>query len=188
MSEQRLLFDGGKLQGPVIVVKVFQLDGQVQIEICAPAGAAVRPSRSRVLTSAKPPPDQNPPLKFVNAWRDGHAGVPFCATTARDLYEAYRAWCRLSGVAHICTQAMFGRVVGAELRRGGAPPSRRVRFQAWSAKAVAAGDWRVEPTRQQGIVHLVCPHHTGAESSPDLMRFQKALHALSRKAAGVRVG
>lgn len=96
----------------------------------------------------------SPDQRFLEFWRSGYAGVPFCCCPAGDLYVAFKAWCRVSGERFVPTLTAFGRTVAEELERLKAPPKRTVRFVGYSEKAVATGDFSAD-TQRQGVVLFV---------------------------------
>jgi putative DNA primase/helicase len=96
----------------------------------------------------------SPDQRFLEFWRSGYAGVPFCCCPSSDLYLAFKAWCRVSGERFVPTLTAFGRTVAEELERLGAPPKRTVRFSGYSEKSVSTGDWSTE-TQRQAVVLFV---------------------------------
>lgn len=98
----------------------------------------------------------SPDQRFVEYWRSGFAGVPFCCCTANDLYAAFKAWCRVNGERFVPTSTAFGRTVTDEMERLGAPPKMSKRYYGFSEKAVVEGDWdEAGMTHRQGIVYFV---------------------------------
>jgi putative DNA primase/helicase len=97
----------------------------------------------------------SPDQRFFEFWRSGLAGVPFNPCTARDLYIAFKAWCKVNGERFVANATQFGRTVSAELERLGASPKKKMRLQCWSEKVIEDGDWSGQPSSYQGIVYLV---------------------------------
>jgi len=99
-----------------------------------------------------------PDQRFMKFWSLGLADVPFCTCTARDLYTAFRSWCRINGERFIANNTQFGRTATEILERMGAPPKKAVRFDAYSAAQIDKGDFasdNVTPSGQQGVVYFV---------------------------------
>jgi putative DNA primase/helicase len=98
-----------------------------------------------------------PDQRFYRYWSTGLADVPFCTCTARDLYQAFRSWCRINGERFICNNTQFGRTISEALDRAGAPPKKSVRYDAYSATQVDKGDFGtdINPSAQQGVVYFV---------------------------------
>lgn len=110
-------------------------------------------ARTRLITLGMQP-DQ----RFMRYWSLGHAGVPFCTCTARDLYAVFRSWCRINGERFIANQTQFGLTASEVLERMGAPPKRSVRYDAYSATQVDKGnltDTDVVTSPQQGVVYFI---------------------------------
>ena len=139
----------------------------------------------------------NPDQRFFEFWRTGLAEVPFTHCTAKDLYSAFKAWCKCNGERFIANNTAFGRTVSAELERMGARKKRSLRVDCWSEKNIEDGDWKGTTTSRQGIVYFVPeqaqegqPPPSGDDSgeslgrriAPDVRRFQEALHELVRSA------
>lgn len=138
-----------------------------------------------------------PDQRFFEYWRLGLADVPFTHCRARDLYIAFRAWCKVTGERFVPNETAFGRTVSGELERLGAPPKRKLRVECWSDKAVEDGDFKGLTTVRQGIVYLVpmqpqeggqlasdadSGDSLGQKVAPEVRRFQEALHELIRAA------
>ena len=98
-----------------------------------------------------------PDQRFIHYWRTGFAGVPFCCCPASDLYTAFKAWCRINGERYVPTQTAFGRTVSEQLERLGAPEKMVKRYEAYSDKQVADGDFSGDPSMRQGVVYFVPP-------------------------------
>lgn len=98
-----------------------------------------------------------PDQRFVKFWSMGLAELPFCSCTARDLYAAFRSWCRINGERYVANNTQFGRTVSECLDRMGAPQKRTVRYDAYSAAQVDKGDFTsdVNTSAQQGVVYFV---------------------------------
>ena len=139
----------------------------------------------------------NPDQRFFEFWRTGLAEVPFTHCTAKDLYSAFKAWCKCNGERFIANNTAFGRTVSAELERMGARKKRSLRVDCWSEKNIEDGDWKGTTTSRQGIVYFVPeqaqegqPPPSGDDSgeslgrriAPEVRRFQEALHELVRSA------
>lgn len=144
----------------------------------------------------------SPDQRFFRYWSTGLAIVPFCTCTARDLYKAFSAWCKVNGERFIANSTQFGRYVGDELVRMGAPAKKSARYNAWSEKQIEEADWKGDTSSQQGVVYFVLPPPpeddtegvNAAEAVPDSDRFervqvdkdirmfQEALHDLIRSA------
>ncbi len=97
--------------------------------------------------------------RFFAYWHKGHAGVPFCCCPASDLYEAFKAWCRLNGERYVPNGTAFGRTMAEELERLGAPPKATKRYLGYSDKQIADADFKDDPQKRQGVVYLVPPEH-----------------------------
>ena len=93
--------------------------------------------------------------RFLHYWQSGHAGVPFCTCPAGNLYDAFKAWAKLNGERFLPSSTAFGRTVTEEFERLEAPPKRSKRFESYSSKAIADGDWSDHQTVVQGIVYFV---------------------------------
>lgn len=144
----------------------------------------------------------SPDQRFMQYWKSDLAGVPFCTCSARDLYRAFVAWCRVNGERFIANSTAFGRTMSEELERLGAPPKKKVRFKAWSEKQIEDGDFSGDTVSQQGLVYYVIPTPPepvdGDDGAPaagppdfselfspakvdaDIRRFQESLHELVR--------
>lgn len=96
-----------------------------------------------------------PDQRFFAFWSRGMAGVPFCTCAARDLYAAFKAWCRVSGERFVANETVFGRTISGELERMRAPPKKKTRYLAHSEKSVIEGEMGGEPVKFQGIVYFV---------------------------------
>lgn len=144
----------------------------------------------------------SPDQRFFKFWHDGLAGVPFCTCTARDLYRAFTAWCRLNGERYVANSTQFGRSMSDELDRIGAPYKKNERYSAWSEKQIEEGDFKGDWSAHQGIVYFVPPgagqaddeeaeHQPGppdpdaysaSRRSADIRAFQERLHEMLRSA------
>lgn len=139
----------------------------------------------------------NPDQRFFEFWRTGLAEVPFTHCTAKDLYTAFKAWCKVNGERFIANNTTFGRTISGELDRLGAKPKRKLRVDCWSEKAIEDGDWKGATVSRQGVCYLVpedgqdgqAPpegddpaESLGRRIAPDVRRFQEALHELVRSA------
>lgn len=96
--------------------------------------------------------------RFFHYWSDGLAGVPFCCCPARDLYTAFKAWCRSNGERFVPNVTQFGRTMTDELEAIGAPPKRSKRYMGYSDKQVSEGAFGSgddEPGPIQGTVYFV---------------------------------
>lgn len=144
----------------------------------------------------------NPDQRFFHFWSKGHAGVPFTHCPARDLYTAFKAWCRVNGERFVANATAFGRTISEHLEALQAPPKRVVRYQGWSEKCIEDGDFKGIAGSTQGIVYFVPvakpedegeprpPGEPAAEASEDgkanvskeVQRFQEQLHELVRSA------
>lgn len=98
-----------------------------------------------------------PDQRFVEYWRTGFAGVPFCCCPATDLYVAFRAWCRVNGERFVPTQTAFGRTVSEQLEKMAAPDKQVKRYMGYADKQVSEGDFAIEPAARQGVVYFVPP-------------------------------
>lgn len=96
-----------------------------------------------------------PDQRFMHVWSTGLASLPFCSCTARDLYVAFRSWCRINGERFIATSTQFGVTASEVLDRMGAPAKRKIRYDAWSAQQIDKDDFSGETSKQQGIVYFV---------------------------------
>ncbi|MEO8153581.1 MAG: DUF5906 domain-containing protein [Rhizobacter sp.] len=143
----------------------------------------------------------SPDQRFFQYWSKGLAGVPFCTSTARDLYKGFNAWCKVNGERFIANATQFGRYVSDELERLGAPPKKLARYEGWSEKQIEDGDFKGTTSSNQGIVYYVMPppvedtegepaaetvpdseRFTKGQVNTDVQRFQEALHELVRSA------
>lgn len=101
--------------------------------------------------------------RFFHMWQRGWAGVPFCCCPASDLFNAFKAWARISGEKFIPNSTAFGRTVTEELELlGDVPPKRSVRYDAYSEKQVieqAFSENDPAPQHRQGIVYFIPLHH-----------------------------
>jgi putative DNA primase/helicase len=96
--------------------------------------------------------------RFFFYWSGGWADVPFCCCPARDLYTAFKAWCKVNGERFVPNVTQFGRTVTEELEALEAPPKRNKRFMGYSDKQVIEGAFGAddpEPGPIQGIVYFV---------------------------------
>lgn len=134
-----------------------------------------------------------PDQRFLEYWRTGLAGVPFTACTARDLYMAFKAWCKVNGERFIANATQFGRTAAAELERLGAKPKKKARVNCWSEKQIEDGDWAGTTVSYQGIVYFTPPGPPKDDGTPDeectglvldgqVRKFQEQLHELVRSA------
>ena len=98
-----------------------------------------------------------PDQRFMRFWSLGLADLPFCTCTSRDLYTAFRSWCRINGERFICNNTQFGRTATEALDRIGAPPKAVKRFDAYTATQVDKGDFSGVTTQQQSVVYFVPP-------------------------------
>lgn len=143
-----------------------------------------------------------PDQRFFEFWRTGLAGVPYGPCSARDLYSAFRAWCKINGERFVANATQLGRTVSGELERLGAPPKKKVRVDCWSEKQIEDGDWSGSTSGWQGICYFVpagassslvdgvpsaadaegpiC--EAGARLNKAVQRFQEKLHELVRSA------
>lgn len=97
-----------------------------------------------------------PDRRFFEYWSTGHAEVPFVSCASRDLYSAFKAWCKVSGERYVAHITAFGLTITEQLERLGAPPKKSVRFQTYSDKAIEAGIHPNDVTMtKQGIVYFV---------------------------------
>lgn len=96
-----------------------------------------------------------PDQRFVRYWAKGQADLPFCTCTARDLYTAFRSWCRVNGERFICNNTQFGRTVTEALDRMGAPAKKSVRWDGFSASQVDKNDFSGVSSAQQSVVYFV---------------------------------
>lgn len=99
-----------------------------------------------------------PDQRFFQYWKDGFAGVPFCCCVAGDLYNAFKAWCRTNGERFVPSMTAFGRTISDELEAMDAPDKKVKRYEAYSDKQVAEGDFNGDGlgfTSRQGIVYFV---------------------------------
>lgn len=96
-----------------------------------------------------------PDQRFMRYWTLGHAELPFCTCTARDLYLAYRSWCRVNGERFIANNTQFGRTASETLDRMGAPPKLVKRFDAYTAAQIDKGDLSGVTEQQQAVVYFV---------------------------------
>jgi len=99
----------------------------------------------------------SPDQRFMHYWQTGHAGVPFCCCPASSLYSAFKAWCRVHGERFVPTSTQFGRTISEELERIDAPPKRTKRYESFSDKEIADGQFPSETTPMQGVVYFVPP-------------------------------
>lgn len=97
-----------------------------------------------------------PDQRFMLFWSKGLAGLPFVSAPARDLYTAFRCWCRINGERFIANNTQFGRTAAEFLERIGCPEKRKVRFDAYLAGQIDKGDWDTTSS-QQAIVYIVSP-------------------------------
>lgn len=132
-----------------------------------------------------------PDQRFFEYWQTGLAGVPYCPCTARDLYTAFKAWCKVNGERFVANATAFGRTVSGELERLGARAKKKMRLNCWSEKQIEEGDWQGMTTSYQGIVYFTPPAEGQAQVDVtseegrvdrDVCRFQEALHDLVRSA------
>jgi len=100
----------------------------------------------------------SPDQRFLHYWQSGHAGVPFCTCPAGNLYDAFKAWGRLNGERFVPTSTAFGRTVTEELERLEAPAKRSKRYETYSSKQIADGDWGEDTSSTQGILYFVPAH------------------------------
>lgn len=95
--------------------------------------------------------------RFLLFWKEGLTPLPFVTATARDLYAAFQAWCRVNGERFVPSGAAFGNTAGNFLERLGAdPPKKKVRFDAYLPGQISKEDWSMTHA-QQGIVYFVPP-------------------------------
>lgn len=100
----------------------------------------------------------SPDQRFIEYWRSGYAGVPFCCCVASELYTAFKAWCRVNGERFVPTSTAFGNTVRDEMERMGQPPKMSKRYFAYSEKAVIDGDWAdSNMSHRQNILYFVQP-------------------------------
>lgn len=100
----------------------------------------------------------SPDQRFIEYWRSGYAGVPFCCCVASELYTAFKAWCRVNGERFVPTSTAFGNTVRDEMERMGQPPKMSKRYYAYSEKAVIDGDWdEANMSHRQNILYFVNP-------------------------------
>jgi putative DNA primase/helicase len=97
----------------------------------------------------------SPDQRFMEYWRTGLAGVPFVCCTARDLYRAFQAWCKVNGEKFVPNSTAFGRTATEELERLKAPPKAKMRVKCWSEKQIEDGDFSTDSSSQQALVYLV---------------------------------
>lgn len=99
--------------------------------------------------------------RFFFYWSSGWADVPFCCCPARDLYTAFKAWCKVNGERFVPNVTQFGRTVTEELESIGAPAKRNKRYMGYSDKQVIEGAFGADdpdPGPIQGIVYFVPEH------------------------------
>ncbi len=99
----------------------------------------------------------SPDQRFMKYWTLGQADLPFCTCTARDLYAAFRSWCRINGERFICNNTQFGRTATEVLDRMGAPPKSVKRFDAYTSTQIDKKEWGTTE-QQQSIVYFVPAH------------------------------
>ena len=96
--------------------------------------------------------------RFFHYWSTGWADIPFCTCPARDLYTAFKAWCKVNGERFVPNVTQFGRTMTEELESLSAPPKRNKRYMGYSDKQVMDGAFSAddpEPGPIQGIVYFV---------------------------------
>lgn len=116
----------------------------------------------------------SPDQRFFQYWEAGVAGVPFVTCAAKDLYTAFKAWCKVSGERYVPNLTQFGRTMSEELEQLQAPEKKLVRYTAWSEKSMLDGAWSDDPVDLRGIVYFVPasienslqPGSQGAEAPP----------------------
>jgi len=90
-----------------------------------------------------------PERKFIQLWRMGLLDAPYCSCLADDLYQAFRAFCRVTGERFIQSQTAFGGYLSAEfVGRDGVLKKDRTRVKY--LKPLAA-----DPTDGQKTVYFV---------------------------------
>ena len=92
--------------------------------------------------------------RFMTEWAAGLTSLPFCTTTARELYRAFQCWCRINGERFVCAQKQFGVTASEALERMGAPPKVKKRFDAFTADQVERDELSMTEA-QQSILYLV---------------------------------
>lgn len=92
--------------------------------------------------------------RFMTMWAAGLTGLPFVTTTARDLYRAFQAWSKINGERFVPNQQVLGTTASEFLERMGAPPKKKVRFDAYMPDQIEKGELGTSEN-QQGIVYLV---------------------------------
>lgn len=173
------------------VVAVEHVNGQPQVQVLLDLGRqrpAARRRRAAAALAPRSPDSGGSPQRFLVAWKRGRAGVPYCACRSKDLYAAFLAWCELCATAEPSTQTAFGTATGAELATVGGTKEVR-RFAAWPDSAMKRGRFDGDTMRMQAML-IELPGTSNrsrrAEAVSDqVQRFQRALHALQAKAAGV---
>ena len=113
-----------------------------------------------------------PDQRFVRYWTSGLADLPFCTCTARDLYLAFKAWCKVNGERYVANSTQFGRTVSEAMDRLGAPPKKTARYDAYSVGCIDKNDFTGETIDQQGVVYFVQASiqrlsTMGADASPE---------------------
>lgn len=142
--------------------------------------------RRRLITLGMPPE-----RRFMELWRLGeYLEAPYCSCRAEDLYQAFRAYCRMSGERFIPTQTAFGGYLRAEfIGRDGVErlkPPPRVHFFESPDDA--------EPQYRQQTVYLIPrrdPHgnvsreHAVSLLDADVQAFQNGLWKMAGAARRV---
>ena len=173
------------------VVAVEQVNGQPQVQVLLDLGRQRPAARRRRAAAALAPRSRDSgasPRRFFVAWKRGRAGVPYCACRARDFYAAFLAWCSATAAAEPATQTTFGIAIGAELVKVEGTKTVR-RFVGWPDAAMERGQFKGDTIRMQGLL-IEVPTATSRgreteDASAQVQRFQRALHALQVKAAGL---
>jgi putative DNA primase/helicase len=106
-----------------------------------------------------------PDRRFFEFWRKGLAGLPFVTCTARELYTAFKAWCKLNGERFIASSTAFGTTITTCLEKLEAPPKKTIRINAYSEKQVMTGEWVPKggnvhdefTSKQQALVYFIQP-------------------------------
>lgn len=116
----------------------------------------------------------SPDQRFLLFWQKGLAGVPYVTAPARDLYTAFRCWCRINGERFIASSTQFGKTASEFLERQNAPPKRTKRFDAYLPGQIDKDDMSMTHS-QQGVVYFVpAPPPKPSESDGSSQEPEKA--------------
>lgn len=119
----------------------------------------------------------SPERRFYELWKAGELAIPWSACRADDLYQAFRAYCRICGERFIPSQTVFGGLLGTE----------RIRRERLRITAYASPEESI-PTAQRATVYQVpdtSMPDDGWEISSQIQAFQKALWPFLSQSKGV---